>query len=259
LKAGELDWFAVAPAMLAAVQGDPNIVLLDTLPSRYIMLDLQLGPALDILDEPEACLALYYGVDGQAILHKVGLGRGKIQDSILFAVPWAFNPDIKRYPYDPDRALKLLASIGWKDTNGDGILDRKGEPFKLTITTDKGESTREQVGLILQQTYKKLGMDVDYEVVERGVYVQKVFDHTFHTRLTTRPASAISDVARFYRSGANANYGEYRNREADVALEAANSTNDREKQKQAYFKLQGGDVQGSASPDHLLSDDPCCP
>ena len=51
--------------------------------------------------------------------------------------PW-FNPDIKPIPYDPAKAKRLLAEAGWKDTDGDGILDKDGKPFRFTLIINNG-------------------------------------------------------------------------------------------------------------------------
>jgi peptide/nickel transport system substrate-binding protein len=37
-------------------------------------------------------------------------------------------------PYDPDRAAALLDSLGWRDSDGDGIRDRNGVPFRFSLT-----------------------------------------------------------------------------------------------------------------------------
>ena len=45
------------------------------------------------------------------------------------------DKELVPYPYDPERALALLAEAGWADTDRDGILDRDGQPFSFVIDT----------------------------------------------------------------------------------------------------------------------------
>ena len=37
--------------------------------------------------------------------------------------------------YDPKEAVEILNAAGFRDTNGDGILDRNGQPLKVEIKT----------------------------------------------------------------------------------------------------------------------------
>ena len=39
------------------------------------------------------------------------------------------------YSYDPERARSLLAEAGWRDTDGDGFVDRDGEMLRIPIWT----------------------------------------------------------------------------------------------------------------------------
>lgn len=49
-------------------------------------------------------------------------------------VYWS-NTKLKAFPYDPAKAKKLLAEAGWKDTDGDNVLDKDGEKFEFDIIT----------------------------------------------------------------------------------------------------------------------------
>ena len=50
------------------------------------------------------------------------------------------NNEIKPLPFDPKSARKELEENGWKDTNNNGILDKKGQEFSFTLTTNSWKS-----------------------------------------------------------------------------------------------------------------------
>ena len=47
------------------------------------------------------------------------------------------RPISSNYDYNPDEAKKLLAGLGFKDANGDGVLeDTRGNPVSFTLKTN---------------------------------------------------------------------------------------------------------------------------
>ncbi len=56
-------------------------------------------------------------------------GLGTVANGPFPPQLWYSNPHVKPLPYDPAKARQLLAEAGWKDTDGDGILDKDGKPF----------------------------------------------------------------------------------------------------------------------------------
>ncbi len=70
------------------------------------------------------------------------------------------RPNAQAYPYDPTDAAKLLADAGWKDTDGDGILDKDGKPLELRyITTTR--QIRKDIQAVVQQDFAALGIKLD--------------------------------------------------------------------------------------------------
>ena len=74
--------------------------------------------------EPETRLAMTLAIDRQRILDALVFGEGKVAAHPVMSQSPFYASDIAPHPYDPERAKALLATAGWKDTNGDGILDR---------------------------------------------------------------------------------------------------------------------------------------
>lgn len=102
--------------------------------------------------------ALAYGCDREAIVKKL------YPDSILapsdqHPLNWAYNKDLKPWPYDPWKAKSLLEEAGWVDTDGDGIKDKEGKPLTLNLAiTDKED--RIEKAEILKEQWKKIGVEI---------------------------------------------------------------------------------------------------
>lgn len=61
--------------------------------------------------------------------------------------------------HNPEEARKLLADAGWEDTDGDGTLDKDGEPLSFDVKTFGGSHVR--VLTILVTQLKKVGIDAN--------------------------------------------------------------------------------------------------
>ena len=81
---------------------------------------------------------------------------------------------MKRYEYDPEKAKALLAEAGWKDRDGDGIVDDKdGKPFAFTILTNQGNDERKKLAEIIQQRLKEVGVKADIQVIEWAAFIKE--------------------------------------------------------------------------------------
>ena len=61
--------------------------------------------------------------------------------------PWApdspaYDPALPPLAFDPAAAKKLLSEAGWRDTNGNGTLDREGREFDFELLVSAGSETR---------------------------------------------------------------------------------------------------------------------
>ncbi|MBI3016487.1 MAG: peptide ABC transporter substrate-binding protein [Deltaproteobacteria bacterium] len=114
-----------------------------------------------ILKDKRVRQALMYGANRQMISDVLFQGKQQVADSWLPPKHYGYNPKIKHYAYDPDKAKKLLEEAGWVEST-DGIrVNNRGEKLRLTIMATAGNKTREQTEQILQSDWKKIGIDLE--------------------------------------------------------------------------------------------------
>ena len=112
--------------------------------------------------------AVAHSIDKGAIIDDVQHGLGYAQWSSVSPSAGDFhNPDVRRYPYDPDKANAILDSLGWVDTDGDGIReDSDGNDIEFRLVTNAGNTVREAVAEIIHEGMEAVGLAVDYEAID---------------------------------------------------------------------------------------------
>jgi peptide/nickel transport system substrate-binding protein len=75
--------------------------------------------------------------------------------------PAWFTPDIPHYDYNPAEAKRLLATLGWADRNGDGVLeDEHGNAVSFTLKTNSNSATRVALANFVRDDLAKIGVKV---------------------------------------------------------------------------------------------------
>ena len=120
--------------------------------------------------------AVAHSVDKDAIIEGVQHGLGYPQWSSVSPAAGDFhNPDVRTYPYDLDKANEILDSLGWTDTDGDGIReDSGGNAIEFSLVTNTGNNVRQEATRIIHQGMEAIGLGVDYEAIEFGVLVEQL-------------------------------------------------------------------------------------
>jgi peptide/nickel transport system substrate-binding protein len=118
--------------------------------------------------------ALTMAIDRQGLIDALLYGQGQVMNSPFPSSLWAYDPNVRPIPYDPEGARRLLDQAGWKDADGDGILDKDGKPFRFELLTNADNTLRVDITVAIQSQLKKLGIDAQPRGMEFVVFQQKL-------------------------------------------------------------------------------------
>jgi peptide/nickel transport system substrate-binding protein len=187
--------------------------------------------------------AIAYGIDKEEIVDVVLFGLGSPATGPYVPNTWPYNPHVKKYDYNPERAKQLLKEAGWEDTDGDGILDKDGRPFKFTILTNMANTLRMNTATIIQWRLAKIGIKVEIRALEWSTFVNQFIDkRRFEAVILGWSIGLDPDQYDIWHSSKTKekefNFVSYHNPEVDELLESGRRTFNIEERKKAYFRMQ---------------------
>jgi len=103
--------------------------------------------------------ALHVGIDRQALINDVLNGYGDKELTGVDRLPWA-NSEAKVEDANPKEAKKILEEGGWKDTDGDGIVEKNGLKASLALYYSSNSPDRQALALALADQAKKFGIEL---------------------------------------------------------------------------------------------------
>jgi peptide/nickel transport system substrate-binding protein len=238
LRAGELDLVTIEPANLPSVQNAPGVkVLQASVVQHYYVGFNQRNP---MFKSPLVRRALERGVNREAIIAGVLKGYADYpRGTIPIALREFFADSLPPVTYDTAAARRLLAEAGWR-AGGDGVLrDGAGRPFRFTLLVDKGNPSREQSALAVQQDLRRLGIDVTLRTLEFATVVRDfILPGKFEAVLIWWTTPPDPDQYAFYATGQDNNNVAYSNPLADSLLLAGRQTTDSAARRATYLAFQ---------------------
>jgi peptide/nickel transport system substrate-binding protein len=237
---GELDFVPqVAPSDAPQVKANPKLELIPYWFNLYV--SVVWNNDRPLFSDPEVRRALTLGIDRQTIVETLLGPYGRIAVSPILTSVWAHDKSIKPWPYDPAEARRILAAKGWKDTDGDGVLDRNGKPFAFELLTNAGNRARADATVMIQDQLKKVGIRVTPRQVEFNTLLDQTTDGTFDASMMGYSLDTSLDMSTTFHSrwiGDGNNNARYRNPEMDRLLETAASQLDMLAQRPYLEQIQ---------------------
>ena len=235
LLTGTLDVIVGVPAdFVSQLEQNAKITLLKQVGAHvwYLGMNNQKKP----FDDKRVRQALNYAVNKDAIVKDVLKGTGAASRGPVLPGTWGADPALKPYPYDPERAKKLLAEAGYPSG------------FSTTLwVPESGSGMQAPVAMstVMQSNLKAVGVNVSLQTMEWGAYLAKL--RTKEQELfalswmagTEDPDMVMYPLLHSSQwTPVGPNRALYKNARFDTLLQQARLTTDQAKRAQLYREAQ---------------------
>lgn len=206
---------------------------------NYVGYNLKRAP----FDDKRVRQALSYATPQQEIIEGILFGKGMPATGPYKPGSYWYNDKVKKYPYDLEKAKALLAEAGYKDTDGDGILEKDGKKLRFELITNQGNSPRSQTAEILQRSWKQIGAQVEIRILEWATFVNEYINKgNFDAIVMGWNIIQDPDIYDVWASekcgGSGLNFICFQNAEVDRLLAEGQKSYDPAVRKKSYDKIQ---------------------
>jgi peptide/nickel transport system substrate-binding protein len=191
--------------------------------------------------------AMTYLTNREQIVKSVLFGLGEVVNGHIYLFRPEYDKTLPSYPFDPAKGMALLAEAGWKDLDGDGVLDKvidgKKVPFRFEIKINSGNAVRKSVALVLLDELRKHGIDASVRELDWTIFLNDVKNHQFDAMvLGWQMSTTEPDAYQVWHSSQASNKGSnaisYKNARVDGILELYRREFDPEKRIKLYNEFQ---------------------
>ena len=190
-----------------------------------------------LLSDPEMRQAFAMLVDQDTIVNQIYQGVDAVTHSVLLPTSWAYDEAISQPVFDLAGAVEKFAELGWTDTNGDGILDKDGEPLHVVLSTHSEDPNRVQSVEYLQAIFQSAGVDAEIQISDWPSFSTNYVQQGQHQIALLGWLNLVDPDRLLYAqltTGGSTNWGGYSNPEVDALLEEGRSSLDQAERAAAY-------------------------
>ena len=179
--------------------------------------------------------ALTYAFNRARVVDDVLLGQGRVLDAPYFPDMFGADPSIAPYPFDLDRAVKLLDEAGYKSVNG------KRLPLEMIVSESARGAVTDAVFAIYRHDLEAIGIDLKLTYLNPDEFtsraVMREFDGAFFGWLPDIPDPDPYALLHSSQIKVGSIHAGYANPDVDRLLDEARATSNRDQRKALYYRV----------------------
>jgi len=173
--------------------------------------------------------AMTWLTDRARIIDETMLGHAEPAVSPFSPRSPQHDPAIEPRPFDPERAVTLLAEAGYADRDGDGVLeDEAGAPFEFELVYYQENEDTERIVLFLKDLYARAGVHLKPAPAEWPVMLDLLGRRDFDAITLGWTSGVETDVYQMFHGSQTEDGGDnfvhFRHAEFDRLVDRARAT-----------------------------------
>jgi peptide/nickel transport system substrate-binding protein len=190
--------------------------------------------------------AMTMALNRTALIENVFAGLGQLSIGPYQPGSPHNDPDVRPIPFDLDGARKLLADAGFRDSDGDGIVDKelhpgdgKRAPFEFTMLTYGSRKEWSALTNIFKEDLLKIGVKMNIETAEWSLMQKRMEEKRFDAYTGGWATGWDDDLYQIWHSSQadvpkGSNRVGFRSKEADGIIEKVRVTFDEDERTQLF-------------------------
>ena len=191
-----------------------------------------------VLKRKQVRQAIAHAIDRESIIRHLIKETATPASGLLSPLNWAHEGAVRKWPYDPEKAKRLLDEAGFGDPDGDGPLSRLKLSFKSTNL-----DLRRRIAEAFKEQLQRVGIELEIRTYEWGTFFSDVKRGNFHLYSLAWVGILDPDIyfQIFHSSSVppdGDNRGRYSNARVDRLLEQGRAAADASERKFIYGEVQ---------------------
>ena len=239
LQSGDVDISVnLSPQGAVVVENTSSLEVRTAPPSG--MLFMFVNHESPAMQEPLVRRAIALAVDREAMAGGVADGNA-VPAGSMFPPGFLSCQNVTEYTYDPQSARQLLADAGYRDNDGDGIVEKDGKALELILQTYPEQPLLPPMLEAFQSMLRDIGVGAKVQIVEWTLASQGGYDLFGYSNGTITTGDPQWALTRQFMTGGDENRGNFSNSKVDELISRLSDTADpAQRQQVACEALQAG-------------------